>query len=181
VETPRLELRRLDEEDAPFMLALLNDEAFLRYIGDRNVRTDDDARAYIRTGPMASYEQHGHGLYLVVAKADRRPVGTCGILRRETLPDPDLGFAFAAEHRGKGYGQEAAAAVLAYARKSLGMTRMAAIVSPDNQPSLRALAKLGFAFERMVRMKEDEPEILYLACALDGNGPGGIASDPQGG
>ena len=180
METARLELRRLDEDDAPFMLALLNDAAFLRYIGDRNVRTDDDARAYIRTGPMASYEQHGHGLYLVVAKEGRRPVGTCGILRRETLPDPDLGFAFSEEHRGKGYGREAAAAVLAYARRSLGMTRMAAIVSPENEPSLRALASLGFAFERMVRMKEDEPEILYLACELPDPGPAGIASPAPG-
>lgn len=181
METPRLELRRLDEDDAPFMLALLNDAAFLRFIGDRNVRTDDDARDYIRTGPMASYEQHGHGLYLVVAKEDRKPVGICGILRREALPDPDLGFAFTAEHRGNGYGTEAAAAVLAYARDALGMTRMAAIVSPDNEPSLRALARLGFAFERKVRMKEDEPEILYLVCALGGPGPGGIAPQPAGG
>ncbi len=181
VETPRLALRRLTEDDAPFMLALLNDAAFLRYIGDRNVRTEDEARAYIRTGAMASYAQHGHGLYLVTSKETGEPIGTCGILRRETLPDPDLGFAFAPEHRAKGYGREAAAAVLEYARNSLGMTRMAAIVSPDNEPSLRALTRLGFAFERMVRMKEDEPEILYLACELDGGAPAGIASVPAGG
>lgn len=178
LETPRLRLRRLAEDDAPFMLALLNDEAFLRFIGDRNVRTDEEARAYIRTGAMASYEQHGHGLYLVVSKESGEPVGTCGILRREPLPDPDLGFAFAAEHRSKGYGREAASAVLEYARTSLGMTRMAAIVSPGNEPSLRVLASLGFAFERMVRMAETEPEILYLACELDGRAPAGIASGP---
>lgn len=166
LETPRLILRRLAEDDGPFMLGLLNDAAFLRYIGDRNVRTGEDARAYIRNGAMASYEQHGHGLYLVVTKEHGEPVGTCGILRRETLPDPDLGFAFAEAHRGKGYGREAAAAVLEHAKASLGMTRVAAIVSPDNAPSLRALELLGFAFERMVRMADGEPEILYLARDL---------------
>ena len=178
LETPRLTIRRLDEDDAPFMHALLNDAAFIRFIGDRNVRTHEEARAYIRSGPMTSYEQHGHGLYLVAAKESGEPIGTCGILRREMLPDPDLGFAFAADHRGKGYGKEAASAVLEYARSSLGMSRIAAIVSPDNEPSLRALGSLGFAFERMVRMKDDEPEIYYLACALDGRAPRGIAPDP---
>ena len=131
LETPRLSVRRLDEDDAPFMLALLNDAAFIRYIGDRNVRTEDDARAYIRTGAMASYAQHGHGLYLVESKELHGPIGTCGILRRKALPDPDLGFAFAADHRGKGFGKEAASAMLAHAR-DLGMPRIAAIVSPEN-------------------------------------------------
>ena len=143
----------------------LNDAAFSRYIGDRNVRTEDDARAYIRTGAMASYAQHGHGLYLVESKELHGPIGTCGILRRKALPDPDLGFAFAADHRGKGFGKEAASAMLAHARE-LGMPRLAAIVSPENEPSRRLLEGLGFGFQRMVRMAEDEPEILYLVREL---------------
>lgn len=178
LETPRLMLRRLDEEDAPFMLALLNDAAFIRYIGDRKVRTEAEAREYIRTGAMASYAQHGHGLYLVVAKQGNEPIGTCGILRRDVLPDPDLGFAFAAEHRARGYGREAASAVLEYAKHSLGLARIAAIVSPENEPSLRVLSRLDFVFERMVRMSADEPEILYLARELDGEAQTGIAPPP---
>ncbi|HEU4827930.1 MAG TPA: GNAT family N-acetyltransferase [Gemmatimonadales bacterium] len=166
LETPRLTLRQLDEADAPFMLALLNDEAFIRFIGDRKVRTETEARAYIRSGAMASYEQHGHGLYLVASKELGEPIGTCGVLKRDALPDPDLGFAFLAGHRARGYGREAASAMLAYARRTLGMSRMAAIVSPENEPSLRLLRGLGFTFERMVRMADDEPEIFYLACEL---------------
>ena len=162
------------------MLALLNDAAFIRFIGDRKVRTEEEARTYIRAGAMASYEQHGHGLYLVVSKELAEPIGTCGILRREVLPDPDLGFAFAAEHRAKGHGREAASAVLDYAKASLGLPRIAAIVSPDNEASLRALTSLGFGFERMVRMADDEPEILYLVRHLDDRPPAGIASHPHG-
>lgn len=181
LETQRLTIRKLDEDDAPFMLALLNDEAFIRFIGDRNVRTEEEARAYIRTGAMASYAEHGHGLYLVESRQLRAAIGTCGILRRETLPDPDLGFAFAAEHRGKGYGGEAASAVLRYAKDSLGISRIAAIVSPANEPSLRLLDHLGFVFQKMVRMTEDEPEILYLARELGAGTQGGIAPPASGG
>ena len=152
------------------MLALLNDEAFLRFIGDRNVRTEDEARAYIRNGAMASYEANGYGLYLVESRKHGAPIGLCGVLKREVLPDPDLGFAFSAEHRSRGYGREAAAATLEYARRTLGFQRIAAIVSPGNEASLRLLHALGFAFERMVRMTEEEPEIFYLARELDGRG-----------
>ena len=166
--TPRLLLRRLTEDDAPFMLALLNDAAFLRFIGDRHVRTEDEARAYIRTGAIASYEANGYGLYLVESKEHGTPIGLCGVLRRDALPDPDLGFAFSAEHRSRGYGKEAATATLDYARRTLGLPRIAAIVSPENEISLRLLRGLGFAFERMVRMAEDEPEIFYLARELNG-------------
>ena len=181
LETQRLTIRKLDEDDAPFMLALLNDEAFIRFIGDRQVRTEEEARAYIRTGAMASYAEHGHGLYLVESRQLRVAIGTCGILRREALPDPDLGFAFAAEHRAKGYGREAASAVLQYAKNVLGIARIAAIVSPANEPSLRLLYSLGFLFERMVRMTEDEPEILYLTRELDGATRAGIAPPASGG
>jgi RimJ/RimL family protein N-acetyltransferase len=167
LETPRLLLRRLSEDDAPFMLAILNDEAFLRFIGDRNVRTEDEARAYIRNGALASYEANAYGLYLVESKEHGAPVGLCGVLRRDILPDPDLGFAFRAEHRSRGYGKEAAAATLEYARHTLGFPRIAAIVSPENAASLRLLHGLGFAFERMVRMTEGEPEILYLVRELN--------------
>lgn len=168
LETPRLSLRRLSEEDAPFMLALLNDEAFIRFIGDRKVRTLDEARDYIRNGAMASYATHGFGLYLVESKELGAPIGLCGVLKRDALPDPDLGFAFTAEHRSRGYGKEAAAATIAYARSELGIGRLAAIVSPENEPSRRLLQGLGFSFERMVRMADDEPEILYLTRELDG-------------
>ncbi|MEP0545656.1 MAG: GNAT family N-acetyltransferase [Rhodothermales bacterium] len=148
IETERLVLRHQTEDDAPFVLGLMNDPDWLRHIGDRGVRTVADARAYIRDGAVAMYAQHGIGLYLVEAKRRRVPVGVCGLLRRATFDDVDLGFALAPEHRGRGYAREAAAATVAYGRDVLGLDRIAAIVSPGNAASVRLLEGLGFAFER---------------------------------
>lgn len=145
--TSRLTLRELGEDDAEFVVRLLNDPDFLRFIGDRAVRTLDDARAYLRSGPIASYRQHGFGLFLV-EDAEAQPIGFCGLLRRTELPDVDLGFAFLPEHRGNGYALEAAAATLAFGFEELHLPRIAAIVAPDNARSVRLLGKLGM---RLVR------------------------------
>ena len=148
IPTARLTLRDLAAGDAPFVLRLVNDAGWLRHIGDRGVRSLADARAYIAGGPVASVRENGFGLSLVAAA--RVPVGLCGLLHRDGFPDPDLGSALRPEHRGAGYAAEAAAAVLADARARLGLTRVAALVSPGNDASVRVLAGLGFAFERQV-------------------------------
>lgn len=148
IDTDRLALRRQTVDDAPFVLALMNDPDWLRYIGDRGVRTLADARTYILDGAVAMYDRYGFGLYLVERKEGRVPVGLCGLLRRPSFDDADLGFALAREHRGRGYAREAAAATVAYGRDVIGLDRIAAIVSPDNAASIQLLEGLGFAFER---------------------------------
>jgi len=146
-ETERLRLRPFHESDAPMVLELLNDPAWLRFIGDRKVRSLDDARDYVRK-LSGGYERNGFGLYLVERKDDREPLGMCGLVKRDTLRDPDLGFAFLARHRGAGYAEEAARATLAHAKSDLGLPRLAAIATPDNERSARLLERLGFARER---------------------------------
>lgn len=163
IETSRLRLRRMTAEDAPFILELLNDPGFLRYIGDRGVRTLDDAVAYIANGPVASYERHGFGLYVVTVGAPEVPIGIAGVLRRETLDDPDIGFAFLPAWRGQGYAREAARAVLAHAARDLGLRRLVAIVSPGNDPSRRLLEALGFRLEGRIRLSEDAAEVDLFA------------------
>lgn len=163
VETERLTLRRLETGDAEFILALLNDPSFLRFIGDKGVRTVDDARDYILNGPVASYERFGFGLYLTERKDDGVPIGICGLLKREALKDVDVGFAFLPQFWSKGYAFESASAVMAYGRNVLGLTRIVAITSPDNEASVRLLSKLGMKFESMVRLSEDSPEIRLFA------------------
>jgi RimJ/RimL family protein N-acetyltransferase len=158
-ETDRLALRRLTPDDAEFVLGLLNDPSWLRFIGDRGVRTLDDARAYILKGPVASYERHGFGLFLTVRKEDGIPIGICGLLKRDTLPDADVGFAFLPQFWSKGYGFEAAAATLAYGRKAHGLKRIVAVTSPDNAGSIRVLEKLGLRYEKMIRLTPDAAEI----------------------
>jgi RimJ/RimL family protein N-acetyltransferase len=161
--TKRLTLRRLSPADAEFILELLNDAAFLRFIGDKAVRSTDDARRYILDGPMASYEQNGFGLWLVELKETGLAVGICGLLKRESLPDVDIGFAFLPAYRSQGYALESASAVLNYGRTELGLKRIVAITSSDNAGSIRVLEKMGMRFERMITMSAGEPEIQLLA------------------
>jgi RimJ/RimL family protein N-acetyltransferase len=166
-ETPRLVLRHLAAEDAAFVLELLNDPDWLRYIGDRGVRDLEGAREYIRKGPAEMYERLGFGLWAVERQGVPGPIGICGILKRETLDDVDLGFAFLPGFRGKGYAVEAAKATLAYGRDELGLSRIVAITSKDNERSGKLLEKIGFRFERMIQMARDprsgsDPEELKL-------------------
>ena len=161
--TDRLSLRKLTADDAGFMLRLLNEPSFIRYIGDKGVRTIDGARAYILDGPVASYEKHGFGLWLVEARESGEPAGICGLLKREVLEDVDIGYAFIPEFWSRGYALEAASAVLSYAGETLGLKRVAAVVNVDNHSSIRLLEKMGFEYERMVRLSSDAPEITLFA------------------
>jgi RimJ/RimL family protein N-acetyltransferase len=151
-ETERLRLRCLCEGDAAFILELLNDADFLRYIGDRQVRTEEDAVRYIRGGPAVSYERYGFGLWRVELMEDSAPVGICGLLKRDALPDVDIGFATLPRFRSRGYTLESAEAVMRWGRERLGLRRIVAITAPDNHASMGVLGKLGFLFERMIRL-----------------------------
>lgn len=152
-------MTQLADRDADFIVGLLNEPSFLRYIGDRGVRNADDARRYIREGPVAGYERYGYGLLRVALRRDDTPVGMCGVLKRDTLPDPDLGFSFLPAWWSQGYALEAATAVMHHARSVLHLGRILAITTQDNEPSMRLLGKLGFRFERMVRLGDDATEL----------------------
>ncbi|HSU17732.1 GNAT family N-acetyltransferase [Longimicrobium sp.] len=159
VETERLVLREFTPEDAEFILRLLNEPSFIANIADRGVRTTDDAAAYLTDGPIRSYAAHGHGLWLVALKeAGMQPIGMCGLLRREQFEDVDLGYAFLPEFWSRGFAFEAAAAVLEYGKRSLGLARAIALVAPHNAGSIRLLEKLGFAFSSHVQMKPGAPD-----------------------
>jgi RimJ/RimL family protein N-acetyltransferase len=150
----RLQLRHLVDSDAAFILELLTDPDFVRNIGDRGVSTLETARGYISTGPGASYARFGFGLFLVQLQDPVVPIGICGLLRRDTHPDVEIGFAYLPEFRGKGFALEAAAAVLNFAQQSLGLDRLTALTAPDNHASMKLLEKLGFEFLGMVHLNE---------------------------
>jgi RimJ/RimL family protein N-acetyltransferase len=163
LETDRLILRQLTTDDAEFILDLLNQPSFLQFIGDKGVRTLDDARQYILAGPVASYERFGFGLYLTALKDSRVSIGICGLIKRETLEDVDVGFALLPQFWSTGYAFEAASAVMAYGRNVLGLDRIVAITSPDNYASIKLLEKIGLRFEELVRLSEDAPEVKLFA------------------
>lgn len=160
-ETDRLVVRRLSLADAPFIAELVNEPGWLRFIGDRGVRSLPDAERYLRDGPLASYAAHGHGLYHVALRSGE-PVGICGVLRREGLDAPDLGYAILERHAGNGYATEAARATLAHARDDLGLSRVLAITDEDNLASQRVLEKAGMRRDGRVRLPgSDQPSARY--------------------
>jgi [ribosomal protein S5]-alanine N-acetyltransferase len=163
LETERLILRRLTVDDNAFIFELLNDPAWLRFIGDKGVRTHEDARDYIRKGPMAMYERVGFGLFLTERKADGIPIGLCGLIKRDSLEDVDLGFAFLPAFRKRGYAYESASATLAYGKDAFGLKRIVAIVSPDNSRSTLLLEKLGMKFLKTVKLAGDDDEVSLYA------------------
>ena len=172
LETPRLLLRQFSLDDAAFIFALVNDPAWLRHIGDRNVRNLDDARGYIGRG-MAAFERQGYGMGVVAVRATGEPAGIAGLIKRDGLEDVDLGFAFLPAYRGQGLASESAAAVLEHGMRVLGMKRIVAIVSEANDPSIKILEKLGMRFERMIRLPGDDEEIrLYATSGPGSSGPG---------
>jgi RimJ/RimL family protein N-acetyltransferase len=163
LETDRLILRRLSADDAEFILGLLNDPSWLQSIGDRGVRTLDDARAYLLRGPVASYERLGFGLYLTVRKADGVSLGMSGLLKRDGLEEIEVGFALLPQFWSQGYAREAAAAVMAHGRSALGLRRIAAVTSPGNDRSIRLLGKLGLKYEKMVQLSPGAAEVKLFA------------------
>jgi RimJ/RimL family protein N-acetyltransferase len=150
-ETPRLRLRYLTLQDAAFILELLNDPEFIRNIGDRGVRTLEAARSYIQSGAVTGYHNGGLGLFLVELKQDATPIGVCGLLKRDYLPDVDVGFALHEGFRGQGYAFEAAEAVMRRGREVLGYGKIVAITSPENHASIKLLQRLGLVYERTLR------------------------------
>jgi ribosomal-protein-alanine N-acetyltransferase len=160
--TPRLRIDELTAEDAPFMLAMLNDPDFITNVADRGVRSLDQARQYISEGPVRSSREHGFGMFAVRLRDCGETVGLCGLVRRPQLEDVDIGYGFLPVGRGRGLAAEAAHRVWEHATGALGLRRLVAIVAPGNAPSIRLLEQLGLRYERDIRLAPQEaPLRLY--------------------
>ena len=168
IETERLLLRHFEPADAPFVVRLLNEPSFIENIGDRGVRTVEDARAYLAAGPLASYAANGHGLYLVALRETGEPAGMCGLLRRAQFDEVDVGYAFLPEFWRRGFAAESVAAVLKHGRRALGFGRILALVSPRNTTSARLLEKLGFALRETVELHAGGGEVRVYAQEPEG-------------
>jgi RimJ/RimL family protein N-acetyltransferase len=166
LETDRLILRQLTLADAVFILELLNEPAWIQFIGDRHIHTPDDARGYISDRIIASYEKNSFGLWAVDLKETNKPIGMCGLIKRDSLEDVDIGYAILSKYWAKGYATEAAQATKEYAQTVVGLKRMVAIVDPANPSSIRVLEKIGLQFEKMIRLPEDDIDLQLLAIDL---------------
>jgi len=166
LETERLILREFTFGDAEFIISLLNSPGWLQFIGDRNVKTIDDAKNYLLNGPMKSYSENGFGLSMVETKNGHTPIGMCGLIKRVTLEDIDIGFAFLPEFAGKGYAYEIASAMMAHAKNILGINKIVAITVEDNEHSIKLLNKIGLKFEKRIQFPEDEEVLMLFSPAL---------------
>ena len=161
IETDRLIISNLDLTDAPFIRDLLNTPGWLRFIGDRFVRNLQDAEKYLTNGPLKSYRENGFGLWKISLKGENVPIGMCGLLKRDILEHPDIGFAFLPAFIGKGYAKESVNAVLSAVYERYGIRVLKAITNPDNTVSQQLLKSAGFAYEGKVTTKEGEELNLY--------------------
>ena len=161
IETSRLILSELKTEDAAFILKLYNDPDFITYIGDKGIKSIQDAENFINTEPRQSYKDYKHGLYLVQLK-DATSIGICGLLKRENLNFPDIGFAILPDHRKMGFIYEASKALIQDAKRRLHFKNILAITSPDNKAAIKLLIKLGFIFKEMIKIdSNNKPTQLY--------------------
>jgi len=159
LQTKRLLLRELNLNDSPFIVKLLNSPSWLKYIGDRGVKSEEDAKVYLQNGPLLSYEKHGFGLYLVELLSSKVPIGMCGILKRDSLEHPDLGFAFLSEYTGQGYAFEIANATVSYAKDKIGISTLFAITLPHNRSSIRLLEKIGMKYIDIVKSPDGKDDL----------------------
>jgi ribosomal-protein-alanine N-acetyltransferase len=171
VKAERLMLREFTLEDAPYMLRQLNEPSFIENIADRGVRDLNQAASYLENGPIASYRANGFGFWAVVEKASGAVIGMCGLVKRDILPDPDLGYAFLPEYFGQGLAFEATRACVTAAKRDFALPRLLAIVNPGNQPSRRVLDKLGFDFIGMRAVYAGEPDLCLYRLDLEENPP----------
>ncbi|MCB0464724.1 MAG: GNAT family N-acetyltransferase [Aequorivita sp.] len=162
IETERLQLREYTLVDAPFIYKLMNSEGWLKNIGDRNIKTIEDAEAYLKKNYLSSYEKHGFGPYLVSLKEDGTPIGSSGLYKRDNLNFPDVGFAFLPEFGNKGYAYEASKAVMQFAAEKLKIQTIVGITLPENIASVKLLKKLGLS-EIGTYQYEDGEELLLFS------------------
>jgi RimJ/RimL family protein N-acetyltransferase len=161
LETERLTLREFDLSDAKFILQLLNTPTWLKFIGDKNVHNIQEAEDYLTNGPIASYKENGFGLWLVSLKESRKPIGMCGLIKRDYLDYVDVGFALLPENEGLGYGFEMARSTMTYSRKILRIAKVIAITDKNNEASIKLLGKIGLQFEKIVEARQADVVHLY--------------------
>lgn len=166
IDTDRLSIRHIKVEDFNFIFRLLNDPSWIKYIGDKGIKTEDDAKNYIQTGPLQMYKNFGFGLYLVTLKETAVPIGLCGLIKRPSLENIDLGYAFLPDYTGKGYAFEATKAVLQYGKEKLTIDKIVAITTIDNFSSEKVLLKLGFTFDSLIKEKNDAEELKLFTKVL---------------
>lgn len=166
-ETERLILSKITVDDAPFIFRLMNMPKWIKFIGDRNVKSVEDAATYIQNNQLKSYERHGFGYYKLQLKSDNlKPIGSFGLVKRDTLEHIDIGFSLLPEFEGQGFGFEGATAIMTLAKEMFHINTLCAITLPENKASIHLLEKLGLSYQKTVKPFEDDKELLFFVKKL---------------
>lgn len=163
LETERLILRQFTIDDTKFILELVNSQGWIANIGDRNIKTNEQAKVYLQNGPLKSYGTNGFGLWLVEVKSDKTPIGMCGIIKRDDIENPDIGFAFLPAFTGKGFAYEIANATMTFAISTLKLPAIFAITIPANKRSIKLLEKIGLRFSKTLDFANDNQELMLFS------------------
>ena len=166
IKSDRLIFEQPSPEHASFIFRLLNDPDWIKYVGDRNIKTNQDAITFIEERLLALFREWGFGLWIVRQTSDKTPLGICGLVKRESLPDPDLGFAFLPEYRRQGFAREASTAVIDFASREKNLKRLLAITVSYNKPSKNLLTDLGFIFQKNIELSDDDEQLELYATDL---------------
>lgn len=143
IETERLIIRPINLTDSKFIIELVNSKGWLKFIGNRNISTLDDAEKYIQKiidSPNFYYS-------VFELKATKKPIGIVTFLNRVEQKFPDIGFAMLSEYEKNGYSFEASRKYLDEIIQSNRYENIIAITIPDNQKSIKLLTKLGLEYE----------------------------------
>ena len=163
-ETERLLISKFTLEDAPFFLELVNTPNWIKYIGERNIKTIPQAEEAIKKGHLKSYKTYGFGFYTLQLKSEQnKTIGTCGLIKRDTLKHPDIGFALLPDYESKGFGYESSIAIMSLAKKQFKLKKVLAITLPTNKSSIKLIEKIGLSYEKRVKPFEDDEELLLFA------------------
>lgn len=175
--TDRLTLAEFTTADSAFILRLVNTPSWIKYIGERDVSNIAEAEQYLLEGPIKSYRDHGFGFYGMKLRSTGKPIGMCGLIKRDDMKEIDLGFALLPEFEGQGYALEAARAVLEYAAEKLGLVRLIAFTLPNNLRSISLLKRLGFSYEESMLYGTEKEEVDVFSISLQENFPGGFQNN----
>jgi [ribosomal protein S5]-alanine N-acetyltransferase len=170
LDTPRLVLRSVVLTDAPFFVRLLNEPSWLQNIGDRGVKSKAAAEHYIRNTLWIQYRASGYGMYVLQLRATALPVGICGLVKRDFLPAPDLGFALLPEHVGQGLASQAAHRLLQHLAAARLAGVLYAITRCENQRAVRLLERLGFERQGTRGTPQDVAVDVYVRTLLSSAG-----------
>jgi [ribosomal protein S5]-alanine N-acetyltransferase len=161
MKSDRLELKKLRISDAEFILTLLNTASWIKFIGERDVKSKEDAIAYIKkinSNPLTTY-------WVIKIKDGLKSIGLITLIQRAYLFHKDLGFALLPAYNGQNYAFESSQLLLQNLKSNSDDTIIQAVTLSNNDLSIKLLNRLGFKFENEIIFQKEILQIFTLVLS----------------